>query len=793
MEIEVVTQIILSHFGEAPSITAAALMKRGALQLIELLDITNLPFAVVRNSLLVLMQHNIVCCFTQSLNLPQALQSTGVTPPDQSPSSTQSIASPPPQKGVVGSASTVVIPHQLVIYSIDTDSSRMRLRLPMFIDLIEIRRGRIARVIACHVARFGRATLKEAVDAAEDEINAGLFIHEVEHGIEVDSTGPPSRQSDQGQGGGLSEDLINVAQVGLPLKFKYSRDQLEKEFVELVALNFLKKCEPIQPNFVEEHEASSPVRNEIPSIPFDVDATEDPSPQSRATRILPSITESKTGSGGLFESDEDDDDGEEKALELPPPRRVATKSGSKSKAKAKSRAADGTGTTPTRGRAKATARGKRSASAMGANQTVGILEAGNNFTLEDLGLTNMDSDTLPSTQVGRKFGRRTSEPGGKRGRGGRGGEAGEDDLTGGERVSKMRGLGGLGGSRTSDRGDGTLVKEIRESGAPFCLNMRHLNGEAAKKIVEKTIAMRVGEKVPLVKYVMKVLLCGVSFQPTRVESRPMTLDDIQIELRELLSGRWIEGSLLIRVLDSTTKSSDQVVRHSTRGDVSTWSIDWESARNLLQRRVIYNAVATRCGEKGARLWALLSSSSSHGWASSGAASAASTSQNVQKTVMMLMSGGGGGEGGNNNAASVGVMRGNGRLWDDQQLAEAALMSAQCNRQTLYNLVQVGYARSHQSDMVGINIGGTAGKHGLLFSSTVEATRVKVFTELCKTAANLMIRKRFDGEVLKRTHGRARLLSPTEDDTMSMRSQVAEDIIDISIIRLDETLMVLQDI
>lgn len=133
--ISLIEALLEEHFGSLPALIASLLARRGPLAVYEILESTGLKFWQVRNSLLILIQHNVVS-FTSEGGASSA-----------SPNATEPVR-----------------------YSINTQEALFRLRYPSYALYVSNQKGRLARLLITHVLKIGRASLKDAVHDVLNEL-----------------------------------------------------------------------------------------------------------------------------------------------------------------------------------------------------------------------------------------------------------------------------------------------------------------------------------------------------------------------------------------------------------------------------------------------------------------------------------------------------------------------------------------------------------------------------------------------------------------------------------------------
>ena len=133
-----------------------------------------------------------------------------------------------------------------------------------------------------------------------------------------------------------------------------------------------------------------------------------------------------------------------------------------------------------------------------------------------------------------------------------------------------------------------------------------------------------------------------------------------------------------------------------------------------------------------------------------------------------------------------------KLWEDQQVADQALLPPHTAREILYRLASGGLIRMHQSDLVTGAPSTSSSKHGLLFYASLSLAKAQILQDTYKALLNLWQRKQH--EALKITQ----LMCSNVKDSVVEESQLRyretlEDRLECSFLQLDATaLLYLRD-
>lgn len=131
--VSLIEALLKEHLGSIPCLVAGSLLRKGPSATFEILEATGLKFWQIRNSLLTLIQHNVVK-FTREV---------------------------PPSSGG----------GEPVRYSVDVEEALLRQRYPAYALFVAKQRGQGARLLFTHVLKTGRASLRSAIQGVVDEIS----------------------------------------------------------------------------------------------------------------------------------------------------------------------------------------------------------------------------------------------------------------------------------------------------------------------------------------------------------------------------------------------------------------------------------------------------------------------------------------------------------------------------------------------------------------------------------------------------------------------------------------------
>ncbi|PHJ17721.1 dna-directed rna polymerase iii polr3c [Cystoisospora suis] len=212
----------------------------------------------------------------------------------------------------------------------------------------------------------------------------------------------------------------------------------------------------------------------------------------------------------------------------------------------------------------------------------------------------------------------------------------------------------------------------------------------------------------------------------------------------------VERSQLIRLLEALAKHPDRFLQATVHDGQSMYKLNWDELRIVLRRRLVYETVVARCGEKAARVWSLMAC----------------------KHPFMVGK--------------------NCQFWDDQTVADTALLPPQGARRIFYLLAQEGFVRFHESDRLGATATPLSNKHALVVTTSDDTVVLQVLQDFYQTALNLLERKRAEAACLLQLQTNAHTLSP--EDTLHLRKrEAAEDLLEAHLLAMSEPLMILRDL
>lgn len=122
--------VLKEHLGSIPASLAASLLRKGPSAVYDILEATGLKFWQVRNSLLTLIQHNVV----------------------------NFISEPLPHGG------------EVIRYFINVDEALLRLRFPAYGMYVAKQKGPASRLLFTQILKTGRASLGTTVKGVLDEL-----------------------------------------------------------------------------------------------------------------------------------------------------------------------------------------------------------------------------------------------------------------------------------------------------------------------------------------------------------------------------------------------------------------------------------------------------------------------------------------------------------------------------------------------------------------------------------------------------------------------------------------------
>lgn len=137
--VDLIEALLKEHLGTIPSLVAASILRKGPSAIFEILASTRLSFWQVRNSLLTLIQHNVVDFST------------------------------PNSSGESNS-------HEPVRYSMNSKEALLRLRYPAYALYIATQKSRLSRLLFTQVLKTGRSTLRNAVECVLEDLSEFVII-----------------------------------------------------------------------------------------------------------------------------------------------------------------------------------------------------------------------------------------------------------------------------------------------------------------------------------------------------------------------------------------------------------------------------------------------------------------------------------------------------------------------------------------------------------------------------------------------------------------------------------------
>ncbi|KAF8819306.1 Dna-directed Rna polymerase III POLR3C [Cardiosporidium cionae] len=303
-------------------------------------------------------------------------------------------------------------------------------------------------------------------------------------------------------------------------------------------------------------------------------------------------------------------------------------------------------------------------------------------------------------------------------------------------------------------------KAISEKNA-FRVNSQYLTFQLCKQVAENVLTSRMGDNT-LVRLTLRALLDRTyqmnndKIESVReVKSQSMSLDEIA---NAIAQDKAYEGKLqsaskntILRILDVLMRHPDQCVSFFVEGSIYRYSVNWIRIRLLLQRRIIFDEIRSSCGDISARIWSLLNFS-------------------------------GAGE------MAEGKKR---KYWDDQTIAESALVTPHTAREAIYKLADAGMVRLHESDNLSSANTSAANRHSLFISSNEEQCKQQTLHNARKMSLNLLERKQEEIRRILQMSNSMKALSDVEKKELRDRER-GDDILEAHFIKLDESLLILCD-
>ncbi|CBZ54383.1 conserved hypothetical protein [Neospora caninum Liverpool] len=327
-----------------------------------------------------------------------------------------------------------------------------------------------------------------------------------------------------------------------------------------------------------------------------------------------------------------------------------------------------------------------------------------------------------------------------------------------------------------------LIERLEEQRVPFRVNTQLLTLELCKQVAESFILARVGDN-RLARATVRALLDGgvELLHGHQGSGRRYQTQTLQAEQEATQQGKarlsflckWIkfdaveqavkanlekvgvkkeamQKAQLIRLLEALAKHPDRFLQATLHDGQSMYKLNWEELRAVLRRRLLYDAIVARCGEKAGRVWSLMA---------------------CKHSFMVERSS---------------------QFWDDQTVADMALLPPQGARKIFYLLAKEGFARFHESDRLSASATQLSNKHALVVTTSNDAAVLQVLQNFYHTALNLLERKRAEAARLLQLQTKAQSLSPEEVLQLRKR-EAAEDLLEAHLLAMSEPLMILRDL
>ncbi|KYF42143.1 DNA-directed RNA polymerase III POLR3C [Toxoplasma gondii ARI] len=327
-----------------------------------------------------------------------------------------------------------------------------------------------------------------------------------------------------------------------------------------------------------------------------------------------------------------------------------------------------------------------------------------------------------------------------------------------------------------------LLERLEEQRVPFRVNTQLLTLALCKQVAESFILARVGDNRLARATVRALLDAGVELlHGEQGPGRRHQTQTLQAEQEATQQGKarlnflckWIkfdaveqavkanleklgvkkeamQKAQLIRLLEALAKHPDRFLQATLHDGQSMYKLNWEELRAVLRRRLLYDAVVARCGEKAGRVWSLM---------------ACKHSFMVERSSP---------------------------FWDDQTVADMALLPPQGARKIFYLLAKEGFARFHESDRLSASATQLSNKHALVVTISSDAAVLQVLQNFYHMALNLLERKCAEAARLLQLQTKGQSLSPEEVLQLRKR-EAAEDLLEAHLLAMSEPLMILRDL
>lgn len=300
-----------------------------------------------------------------------------------------------------------------------------------------------------------------------------------------------------------------------------------------------------------------------------------------------------------------------------------------------------------------------------------------------------------------------------------------------------------------------LLETMEQEKVVFRVNTRRMNLMLLCEMAENFMATRWAES-RIVRYVTRILLQSARLQQSgTIITQGQTFHDVRNQLVKLAATdpnargfKVPESNILLQLFDALDRT-DKIIRNVTRDGVAMFIFDWERFKALSHDRLLFNAVTARHGAKAGRVWNLLRSLPS-----------------------------------DRNTTQGYDYDGN-KLWEDQQVADKALLPPHSARELLYRLCTAGFVRMHQSDIVTGAPATCASAHAFVFSASASLAKNQLLRDTYTMLLNILERKQYEVSQIARLMFSVTGLTEVEDHQLRQR-EAGEDRLEFSFLHLDAT-------